>query len=139
MTGETRATGHLFGKVMGGDGGPDHDVRTDPYASLDRVLRAAFDQAASGKGRERHATGQNFEDQPMQQINQLVGVGFSTGQAIKKIQEARRMAPDPAIRELLGAIVYTAGAIIHLEKDAAEQRRRTFEELRQDNEVMERR
>lgn len=98
------------------------------YESLFRILRKAHDQAALGKGKERHANDLPFGAQPMQ------GIGFllhsSEGmlyQAMKKIQEANtvleqgRRSQDPAVvdagkrfaeRELLGAIVYTAGALL---------------------------
>lgn len=86
------------------------------YADLRRVLDLALKQAAEGKGRERHATGQPFAEQPMLEIGRMVGVGFCLGQAIKKAQEASRMQPDAAQRELLGAINYLAGAYLLLEE-----------------------
>jgi hypothetical protein len=88
----------------------------DPdYQSLREVLDAAYDQAANGKGKERHARGNPFEEQHMQTISQLLntdrGMAF---QAIKKLTEGIDMA-DPAARqrELLGAINYIAGIIIY--------------------------
>ena len=88
------------------------------YHDLALILCRAYDQAAEGKGNERHAQGQPFAAQPMQTIQQLVGTGFAAGQAIKKIQEAQRMEPDAAARDLLGAINYIAGMILHIEMDA---------------------
>lgn len=98
------------------------------HESLFRILLKAYDQAAGGKGRERHANDLPFGAQPMQ------GIGFllhsSEGmlyQSMKKIQEAnsvlergrRSQIPEEvaagkrfAERELLGAIVYTAGALL---------------------------
>ena len=87
------------------------------YEQLQSVLDAAFKQASEGKGKERHATDNGFEDQPIMQIQDLVGKGFSLGQAIKKIQESQRMDTAAAERELLGAIVYIAAAIIHQRED----------------------
>ena len=85
------------------------------YEQLETILGEALEQAAAGKGKERHATGQAFEDQPMQLISKLLddnhGLAF---QAIKKIQESLRLSPDRAERELLGAINYIAGMIIFL-------------------------
>lgn len=85
------------------------------YEQLESILGEALEQAAAGKGKERHATGQAFEDQPMQLISKLLddnhGLAF---QAIKKIQESLRLSPDRAERELLGAINYIAGMIIFL-------------------------
>lgn len=88
---------------------------TPGYSDLRRILDAAFEQAASGKGKERHANGLPFNEQPMQDLIRAHGVGFATGQAAKKLQESHGLQKDAAIRELLGAIVYTAGAILSLE------------------------
>lgn len=89
------------------------------YASLRAVLNRAYDQAATGKGAERHAQGQAFEHQPMQHLIALYGQGFALGQAAKKAQESMRMEPEAAVRELLGAINYLAGAVISLESKGA--------------------
>ena len=87
------------------------------YESLRRALDDAYEQAAYGKGAERHACDRAFEDQPMQQISNLLqsndGMAY---QAIKKIQEAQRMDKAAARRELLGAIVYLAGAIVWMDR-----------------------
>jgi hypothetical protein len=76
----------------------------------------AFNQACTGKGYERHANGLPFDQQPMQKLCELYGVGFALGQAAKKAQESQRLERDAAVRELLGAINYLAGAIIFLEQ-----------------------
>ncbi len=85
------------------------------YSSLADVLNRAFDQAARGKGAQRHAQGQAFNRQPMQDLIRLHGVGFATGQASKKAQESHRLPRSHAVAELLGAINYLAGAIIAIE------------------------
>lgn len=85
------------------------------YDSLADVLLRAFRQAAIGKGSERHAQGQPFDQQPMQQLIALYGPGFALGQAAKKAQESQRLPRDRAVAELLGAINYLAGAVIALE------------------------
>lgn len=85
------------------------------YEKLDDVLARAFKQASEGKGKERHANDLPFHEQPMQQVNRMVGVGFSHGQAIKKIVESQNMEPEKAVHELLGAICYIAGGIITIE------------------------
>ena len=86
----------------------------DAYSSLRRVLDAAYDQAATGKGAERHANSLSFEDQPMQTISGLLGDNHGLlFQAVKKIQESTRLPHyRRRERELLGAINYIAGAII---------------------------
>lgn len=91
-------------------------MKVPGYESLADVLKRAYDQAAIGKGAQRHATGLPFHEQPMQTISQLVGSNDGLlYQAMKKIQESQRMDRDAAVRELLGAIVYVAGAIIYEE------------------------
>ena len=90
--------------------------RVEGYDCLGDVLARAYEQAAVGKGAERHASGKPFDDQPMQHLIELYGIGFALGQAGKKMQEAQRMDKDAAVRELLGAINYIAGTIIYLEK-----------------------
>lgn len=95
----------------------DHTKLVPGYECLREVLQRAYDQAARGKGAERHAQDQPFDQQPMQKLIELYGVGFALGQAGKKMQESQRLKRDPAIRELLGAINYIAGAVIHLEKN----------------------
>ena len=87
----------------------------DGYSSLRQILDRAYDQAAVGKGNERHANGKPFDAQPIHAIGEMVGVGFNAGQAMKKAQEAVSMhgrgEGDKAVHELLGAIVYLASAI----------------------------
>ena len=86
------------------------------YERLGSVLTRAYAQAAEGKGAQRHAQGQPFDQQPMQQLIRLYGVGFALGQAAKKAQEAQRLPTvDRQVAELLGAINYLAGAVIALE------------------------
>lgn len=85
------------------------------YECLAAVLGRALEQASQGKGKERHAQGLPFDQQPMQQLIRLYGPGFALGQAAKKAQESQRLPRDRAVAELLGAINYLAGAIIHLE------------------------
>lgn len=90
----------------------------DHYATLRDILNEAYDQAATGKGKERHANDRPWSAQPIAEIGRMVGVGFNLGQAMKKLQEASRMEGEVAVRELLGAIVYAASAIMLVrEKD----------------------
>lgn len=92
---------------------------TNPdYASLANVLYRAYDQAANGKGKERHANDLPFEEQPMQTVSELVGDNHGLAfQAIKKVQESMVLPEQEArVRELLGAINYIAGMIIFDER-----------------------
>lgn len=88
------------------------------YSSLKRVLDMAYDQASSGKGKERHANNDSFESQPICQIPRYQGsIDFVTGQAIKKCLEVTKLPTvDAKVRELLGAINYIAAGIIVLQE-----------------------
>ena len=99
-------------------GTPDSD---DGYDCLRAVLDQAVEQASSGKGRERHASGEPFDEQTIMQTTRAHGLGFATGQAEKKLREAHRLVDKEdgirrAVHELLGAINYTAAAIIRLQE-----------------------
>lgn len=93
------------------------DVPTG-YEALVEVFAVAMEQAASGKGLDRHANGQPFDRQPMIEISRMVGLGFPLGQVQKKAQEAALLAAAgdtvKAQAEILGAINYLAGAYIVL-------------------------
>lgn len=102
-------------KALGGARVSRHVV--NGYHGLFDVLADALDQAQLGKGHERHAQDKPFEEQPMQKLIELHGRGFAYDQAGKKAQESERLAYEAARRELLGAIVYMAGAVINLDKE----------------------
>lgn len=87
------------------------------YGRLEEVLAKAAEQASAGKGAERHADGQSFEEQPIMWIEREFK-SFQLGQAVKKIHESQRLAPEAAARELLGAINYLAAKVIALEATA---------------------
>ena len=80
----------------------------------------AYGQAAEGKGKERHANGEKFEDQPIMTIAKGHGLGYQTGQAAKKLQEAHTLlklrGKHAAIQEILGAINYAAAAVLLIEQ-----------------------
>jgi len=89
------------------------DIR---YMKLKEVLNGAYEQATVGKGHVRHDDGKPIENQHTLDIGRRHRGhgGFLTGQAEKKIEEARNLEPEQAIKELLGAIVYCAFEIIIL-------------------------
>lgn len=101
---------------------PLPSMSTPGYEHLHRILAEAFQQSATGKGRQRHATehatGQvkPWHEQSIVQTTMAHGLGFATGQAEKKLREAQRMEKEAAIREILGAIVYAAAAVYVLEQ-----------------------
>lgn len=96
--------------------------RPDNYTTLRTILDAAFNHAATGKGKERHARDLPFDDQPIMQTTRLVGPGFPLGQAIKKAGEAAGMIErgelGAAEAECLGAINYLAGAVAWIREQA---------------------
>ena len=97
----------------------------DDYASLVEVMEDAVAQAQNGKGLERHANGEPFEDQKICRGARQFGIGGPLFQASKKIDEAHRMATsgnfkhgtERAVQELLGAINYIAAAVIVLREE----------------------
>lgn len=89
-------------------------LAAEGYTDLAIILRDAFLQASEGKGAERHANSKPFHEQPMQTISDLFdsdkGMAF---QIVKKLREGLDMPEYERLeRELLGVIVYTAGAIL---------------------------
>lgn len=104
-------------------------VPEEGFESLFNILKEAHDQAAFGKGKERHGQGLPYAAQPMQTISfMLRGSQGLLWQAMKKIQEANGKLDDARVsgdreeignakrfarRELLGAINYLAGALIY--------------------------
>lgn len=91
-------------------------LQAEGYESLADVLQRAFNQAAHGKGAVRHARGEPFDAQVMQDGARRFGVGGLLFQAFKKSEESQRLPHDKAVSELLGAINYLAGAVIAMEK-----------------------
>ena len=102
------------------------DIKTVPgYEDLERVLCAAYLQAAVGKGAERHADSKPFTDQPMQTIAQSYGsVDGMMFQVSKKLGESRGLPDGRAQAEVLGAIVYSAG--VHIAYDTWAKRGQTI-------------
>jgi hypothetical protein len=90
------------------------------YAPLRRVLMTAYNHAAVGKGRERHANGGDFLSQDIMAIARVHGIGFQTGQAEKKVRESHGMMDRGDYRsaraELLGAINYLSAAYLLIEE-----------------------
>jgi hypothetical protein len=87
------------------------------YEYLINILASALDQASSGKGKERHADANlPFEEQDIVKDSIYCGQAGPIYQIRKKAKESLRLSPDKAIQELLGCIIYSAAAIIALEK-----------------------
>ncbi|EBN6805606.1 hypothetical protein DY553_16720 [Salmonella enterica] len=95
------------------------DVKdSNDYSELVKVLHDALTQAAYGKGRERHANGLPFHQQPMNAISDLIGSPLGlVYQVCKKVVEGVNLPThDQRVRELLGVINYTAGIVIWLNR-----------------------
>lgn len=90
------------------------------FYSLLEVFSLAYERAACGKGKERHAEeNQNFEDQIICSMPREIfdgDIAFNLGQALKKAYEHSRLNPKEAVNELLDTLVYIAGAIILLKE-----------------------
>lgn len=103
--------------------------RVQGYMPLEVVLCAAYAQASAGKGKERHAAGDDFSNQPILTIGRLLkSADGEAYQAIKKLREGlmmhKRGQTDAAIRELLGAINYIAAtALLLVEERHADEMR----------------
>ena len=100
---------------------PDDSFIVPPgYEKLFNVFANALHQAARGKGRERHATDEPFEQQQMCRITRAVGLGYPIGQATKKAEESMRLGKAGPF-EILGALNFLAGAfIVMVEQTAGE-------------------
>jgi hypothetical protein len=96
---------------MGSD--RDTDIK---YFQLDRILHEARLQCSNGKGRDRHATGEDWQKQPIITMAERFGTNHGPlFQAKKKINESVRLDSKKAKHELLGAIIYVAAAIYLIE------------------------
>jgi hypothetical protein len=93
------------------------------YSALEEVLDDALEQSESGKGKERHANNNRYEDQVICVVQRLLKdhpFGGHAYQIIKKTIEAGRLykikGKEAAYQEMLGAINY-AGAMNILIKE----------------------
>ena len=92
------------------------------YRHLVHVLVQAFLQASAGKGKERHVFNDApFREQQIFEIAEKVGIGFCTGQAVKKLYEQHASREDK-VRDLLGAMVYTSAAVIILQEEIEKEK-----------------
>ncbi len=88
------------------------------YKELGRILDLAYKQSALEKGVERHGQkDEPWHKQPIIRHQKAYGVGFALGQSAKKMEESMAMDKEAALREILGAIVYAAGAYYFIEKE----------------------
>lgn len=103
---------------------PSNLMNVAGYEHLARILGLAFDRSSKGKGKERHANGLPFHEQPILHIARgfpfIAGLGGHAYQIEKKTQEAVKMAAtgnlDGAINELLDVAVYASAAVKLIEE-----------------------
>ena len=95
---------------------PDVGDSEEPkyFHPLFPVFAAALHQVTDGKGTRHGGDEIPFMEQPWVHYAKLHGRGFLTGQAAKKLEEAASTREGESYEhELLGAIVYTAMAVLH--------------------------
>ncbi len=87
------------------------DIRNHP---LFPIFEEAILQVTHGKGQRHGGVSTPFMEQPWLHYAKLHGIGFLTGQAAKKLEEAASTKQGDAFsQEMLGAIVYTAMSIMY--------------------------
>jgi len=94
------------------------------YSSLKKVLKDAELQSSKGKGLERHANENKYEEQVICVVQRLLKdhpFGGHAYQIIKKTIEAGRLykikGKEAAYQEILGAINYAAAMCILIKED----------------------
>lgn len=101
-----------------GAANPGLDLSTPDYGEhykiLLDVLHDAYDRAAIGKGKERHANDKPFLQQPIITEGILLGITPLIYQIRKKALESLGLTGEAKINELLDVMVYAAAAVIVL-------------------------
>jgi hypothetical protein len=93
------------------------------YLALELVLRDAYLQACKGKGKDRHADNNAFQDQPIcTELKSLKTIAGNVQQIRKKALESMRLLDEAAIKEHLDIIVYAAANVIYLKDRIMDQR-----------------
>ena len=103
-------------------GDEEMDIKThDGYEKLLEHLLQAYNQAAVGKGKERHANNLPFEQQEICQGNRELGsMDGAIFQARKKAKESKILlklkGKEAAKAELYGAINYLCAACVLIDE-----------------------
>jgi len=85
----------------------------NPYLYLLEVFDMVYSRVAEGKGKERHANGERFENQLICTITRKHGHGFTRGQMEKKLDELRKFKnKQDEINEMLDIIAYGCADVI---------------------------
>lgn len=94
------------------------------YELLANILTDAFEQASTGKGKERHGRGLPWHEQAIITLGRQYGPNGTGFQAAKKIGEAMGMIErgdfEAAEREILGTIVYAAATVALVREKATQ-------------------
>ena len=90
-----------------------------PRHPLDAAFDDVIEQVTRGKGEQRHGKGAELWQQPWARYAETHGIGFLTGQAAKKLDEAQGFLHDQPRweREMLGVIAYAGMAILKARLD----------------------
>jgi hypothetical protein len=104
-----------WGKVSGGGKPLPSIFIEEGYEILLDLFIDALARTQSGKGKERHSENKPFSQQDIVQIPLSEGHGFTRGQVIKKIKEAKRLNYPNSRNELLDSIIYLFADIIVLD------------------------
>jgi hypothetical protein len=94
------------------------------YEKLVEVFELAFERASKGKGKERHASGEPYEDQPICAFPRVLGDKYDLGGGLYQIMKKAREIPrirdkkgdQAALLELLDIINYAAANVILLQE-----------------------
>ena len=97
-------------------------TKESKHHPLYEIYEDAVAQACVGKGNERHGMGKSFYDQKWVKLADIHGVGFLSGQAQKKLEEAfdayRQGNCDMVWfeKELMGSLNYVAMSLLYLRR-----------------------
>ena len=97
-------------------------TKESKHHPLYEIYEDAVAQACVGKGNERHGMGKSFYDQKWVKLADIHGVGFLSGQAQKKLEEAfdayRQGNCDMVWfeKELMGSLNYIAMSLLYLRR-----------------------
>lgn len=87
------------------------------YEELERILALAYERAAAGKGKERHAEEAPFPEQFTPQALRRYGISPALYQIEKKTREVpRRATIEEQMAELLDVITIAAMAVLELKR-----------------------
>ena len=84
------------------------------YNFMNIIFKWCYREASAGKGFKRHGSNVPFQHQITYTIMNSQGVGFALGQAMKKLDESKRLPKKKKIKELIGAINYIVFAIFFI-------------------------